>query len=90
MCVLEIITREEPYKECNNSTGRIVYRIRHGIYPKALYSVSNAAAREFIQRCLLPYDQRPSAHELLSDPFLSPNDTEDDAEIILPRKFLYL
>ena len=68
MCALEIITREEPYKECNGSVGRIAYRCRRGILPKSLASVRNVAAKEFIQTCLKP--DRPTARELLQHPFL--------------------
>ncbi|TVT97310.1 hypothetical protein EJB05_57451 [Eragrostis curvula] len=53
------------------------YRLRHrrGIKPAALHKVSDPAVRRFIERCLAPAARRPSAVELLNDPFLQ---LEDD------------
>ena len=40
-----------------------------------MYKVTDPAARRFIDRCLAPASRRPTAVELLSDPFLK---VEDD------------
>lgn len=45
-----------------------------GIKPAALYKVKDPAVRRFIDRCLAPASRRPSAAELLSDPFLQLED----------------
>lgn len=46
-----------------------------GIKPAALYKVKDPEVRRFIDKCLAPASRRPSAAELLNDPFLQ---LEDD------------
>ena len=69
MCMIQLITREYPYKECKNIT-QVYKNVTHGIMPKALYRIKDEQAVEFIKKCLLPITQRPSAAELMLDPFL--------------------
>eukprot|EP00250_Pteridium_aquilinum_P021405 c25111_g2_i1 orf=695-2872(-) len=69
MCMLELLTRECPYSECK-SLGQIYKKVINGEKPKALYKVTDVQALQLINRCLLPANKRPSASELLADPFL--------------------
>ncbi|KAH7302079.1 hypothetical protein KP509_23G055500 [Ceratopteris richardii] len=69
MCILELLTRECPYSECK-SLGQIYKKVINGEKPKALQKVTDIQALKLINRCLLPAAQRPSASELLADPFL--------------------
>lgn len=69
MCMLELLTRECPYSECK-SLGQIYKKVINGEKPRALYKVTDVQALSLINRCLLPACKRPSASELLADPFL--------------------
>ncbi|WVZ62170.1 hypothetical protein U9M48_011947 [Paspalum notatum var. saurae] len=74
MCVLEMVTLEYPYSECVHPV-QIYKKVTSGIKPAALYKVKDPAVRRFINKCLSPASRRPSAAELLNDPFLR---VEDD------------
>ncbi|MCO5602740.1 hypothetical protein L7F22_056878 [Adiantum nelumboides] len=69
MCMLELLTRECPYSECK-SLGQIYKKVTSGEKPMALHKVTDMQALRLINRCLLPACKRPSANELLADPFL--------------------
>eukprot|EP00250_Pteridium_aquilinum_P011952 c20410_g1_i1 orf=365-2569(+) len=69
MCMLELLTRECPYSECK-SIAQIYKKVIGGEKPKSLLKVKDVLALQFISRCLLPAYKRPSAKELLADPFL--------------------
>ncbi|TVU41937.1 hypothetical protein EJB05_15497 [Eragrostis curvula] len=73
MCVLEMVTLEYPYSECAHPV-QIYKKVTSGIKPAALHKVSDPAVRRFIERCLAPATRRPSAVELLNDPFLQMED----------------
>eukprot|EP01041_Mallomonas_annulata_P009913 gene9913-20613_t len=49
--------------------------------PPELELVTMSSAKKFIQRCLQPHSSRPSASQLLDDPFLQANDREDLREV---------
>ncbi|XP_051186109.1 probable serine/threonine-protein kinase WNK8 [Lolium perenne] len=74
MCMLEMLTVEFPYAECSNP-AQIYRKVTSGKLPDAFYRVEDADARRFVGRCLVPASHRPSAQELLLDPFLSTQDT---------------
>jgi len=69
MCMLEMLTVEYPYSECSNP-AQIYKKVTAGRLPDAFYRVDDDDARRFIGRCLVPAANRPSAAELLLDPFL--------------------
>lgn len=69
MCMLEMLTVEYPYSECTNP-AQIYKKVTAGRLPDAFYRVDDDDARRFIGRCLVPAANRPSAAELLLDPFL--------------------
>jgi WNK lysine deficient protein kinase len=74
MCMLEMLTVEFPYAECSNP-AQIYRKVTSGKLPDAFYRVEDTDARRFVGRCLVPASHRPSAQELLLDPFLSTQDT---------------
>ncbi|KAL6004993.1 putative serine/threonine-protein kinase wnk6 [Asimina triloba] len=72
MCMLEMVTFEYPYSECQNP-AQIYKKVTSGIKPAALGKIKDADTRAFIEKCLAPAAQRPRAKELVKDPFLQWN-----------------
>ncbi|XP_068642889.1 probable serine/threonine-protein kinase WNK11 [Aristolochia californica] len=70
MCVLEMVTLEIPYSECD-SVAKIYRKVTSGVRPAALTKMKNLEVKEFIERCLAQPRTRPSATELLCDPFFN-------------------
>jgi WNK lysine deficient protein kinase len=64
MCVLEMVTLEKPYRECENIM-KIYNNAKDGIVPKALNRIKNDYVKSFILKCLSKENERPSAIELL-------------------------
>lgn len=87
MCLLEIFTKEIPYRECNN-VAQIYKKVMNGDLPNSLNRLKSTSAREFIKLCLGHKDEsgryvRPSATELLSNPFLDKGpDDESEVELL--------
>lgn len=81
MCVLEMLTSEYPYSECSNP-AQIYKKVTSGILPKAFYKINDAEAQRFVGRCLSLASERPSASELLRDPFLAIDKYEDFSPVI--------
>ncbi|CAK9107126.1 Probable serine/threonine-protein kinase WNK2 (OsWNK2) (Protein DISEASE RELATIVE SIGNAL 1) (Protein kinase with no lysine 2) [Durusdinium trenchii] len=74
MCVLEMITKETPFMECSTALQIYSKKLR-GELPCSFDNVKNVAVRTFVLRCLqkrAETDTRPSASELLTDPFFEP------------------
>ncbi|XP_024627902.1 probable serine/threonine-protein kinase WNK10 isoform X2 [Medicago truncatula] len=69
MSMLEMVTLEYPYNECNNP-AQIYKKVTSGIKPGSLSKVSDPQIKDFIEKCLVPASERLSAEELLKDPFL--------------------
>lgn len=70
MCVLEMVTLEIPYSECD-SVAKIYRKVTGGQPPASLSRVRDPEFRSFIERCLAKPHARPSASDLLRDPFFS-------------------
>ncbi|KAL3521486.1 hypothetical protein ACH5RR_019635 [Cinchona calisaya] len=70
MCLLEMITRDYPYSECKNVV-QIFKKVTTGVKPIALGKIMDPQVKGLIEKCLSPAAQRPSAAELLKDPFFS-------------------
>ena len=68
MCVLELVSLEIPYSECD-SVAKIYRKVSSGVKPEALNKVKDLEAKAFIEKCIAPKKLRPSAAELLRDPF---------------------
>ncbi|XP_022943216.1 probable serine/threonine-protein kinase WNK11 isoform X2 [Cucurbita maxima] len=78
MCLLELVTLEIPYSECDN-VAKIYKKVSSGIKPLALAKVKNHEVKAFIDKCLAQSQARPSAADLLLDPFFREiNDEHDD------------
>ncbi|EEC49516.1 predicted protein, partial [Phaeodactylum tricornutum CCAP 1055/1] len=82
MCMLEILTQEIPYSECNNP-AQIYKRVSSGEPPEVLSRLQSRHAREFVRLCLGRKDEagkfvRPSASDLIKHPFLVKRNTDDD------------
>ncbi|KAH6757155.1 with no lysine kinase 5 [Perilla frutescens var. hirtella] len=78
MCVLEMLTSEYPYNECSNP-AQIYKKVTSGKLPESFYRIEDEEARRFIGRCLEKSPNRPSAAQLLKDPFLCIEEVEDFA-----------
>ena len=77
MCVLEMVTREVPYSECG-SVVQIFHNVTRGVPPAALKRLKDPELRGFIERCIGQPRNRPSAAELLEDPFFDGICSGDD------------
>jgi WNK lysine deficient protein kinase len=82
MCLLEIFTKEIPYRECNNP-AQIYKKVIRGDPPDCLKRLKSRHARDFIILCLGTKDEngnyiRPSATELIAHPFLQFRPADDD------------
>lgn len=79
MCLLEMVTMEIPYSECD-SIAKIYKKVTSGVLPQALNTVTDPEFRAFIEKCIAQPRARPSASDLLKDPFFSDlNSDETDA-----------
>lgn len=78
MCVLEMVTLEIPYSECD-SIAKIYKKVTSGAMPAAMGKVKDPEIKAFIQRCVATPRARPSATELLNDPFFAGLDDEPAA-----------
>ncbi|XP_017247573.1 probable serine/threonine-protein kinase WNK5 isoform X2 [Daucus carota subsp. sativus] len=76
MCMLEMLTSEFPYSECSNP-AQIYKKVTSGNLPKAFYKIKDVKAQEFVGKCLDIASNRPSATELLMDPFLAPEEEKE-------------
>ena len=90
MCLLEIFTKDIPYRECINP-AQIYRKVTRGEPPESLARVRSKEARDFITLCLGHMDEetgkyvRPSAAELMTHPFLAKGaDDDSEVEVDLP------
>ncbi|KAL3821099.1 hypothetical protein ACJIZ3_007004 [Penstemon smallii] len=68
MCLLEMVTLELPYSECEN-IAKIYKKVTSGVRPEAMNKVKDPEVQAFIEKCLAQPRARPSASDLLKDPF---------------------
>ena len=85
ICMIEIITRSQPYAECKGVYSKIAKLKMHGVPPLCLLRITNPLALNFIQLCLQKDpNERPTADELKRHPFLEKTvDDDDDDRVIL-------
>ncbi|CAL0320437.1 unnamed protein product [Lupinus luteus] len=81
MCILEMVTFEYPYSECNHP-AQIYKKVVSGKLPEALYKVDDPEVRRFVEKCLATVSLRLSAKELLEDPFLQIHDSGSDSKAL--------
>ncbi len=67
MCLLEMVTMEYPYSECN-SFAQIFKKVYSGEKPKVLDRILPGPFKNVINACLQREANRPSASQLLEDP----------------------
>lgn len=77
MCLLEMVTMEIPYCECD-SIAKIYKKVTSGVKPHSFDKVSDPEVKAFIDKCIAKPRARPSASELLKDPFFAEVEDEDD------------
>ncbi|RZB69952.1 putative serine/threonine-protein kinase WNK4 isoform D [Glycine soja] len=87
MCVLEMLTSEYPYSECSNP-AQIYKKVTSGKLPMAFFRIEDMEAQRFIGKCLVPAEKRPSAKELLLDPFLVSDDPSSTMKFAIQKPFL--
>lgn len=91
MCVLELVTRDYPYSECDNA-AQIYRKVTNGVKPASLFNIEDRDVREFIELCIQSdYRKRPSAEDLMHHPFISfevPNKEVEDAANFQPHSTL--
>ena len=75
MCILEMVTLERPYKECQNP-AQIYNKVIQGVKPKALDRILDDEVKEFIFWCISNRSKRPTAKLLYDSEFL--NDLEGE------------
>ncbi|GAA0144105.1 non-receptor serine/threonine protein kinase [Lithospermum erythrorhizon] len=77
MCVLELVTLELPYSECDN-VAKIYKKVTAGVRPRAMDKVKDPDVKAFIEKCLAQPGARPTASELLEDPFFYGLDDDEN------------
>ncbi|OZJ04054.1 hypothetical protein BZG36_03562 [Bifiguratus adelaidae] len=70
MCLLEMVTGEYPYSECQNA-AQVYKKVTNGLKPKCLAKVHDPEVLELIGACLVEENERLSAAELLQHSFLA-------------------
>jgi len=72
MCLLELVTFEYPYQECENA-AQIYKKVSSGIRPASLEKKlweGKEGLKHFIMTCISDIEDRPSARELLESDYL--------------------
>ncbi|XP_060178371.1 serine/threonine-protein kinase WNK8-like [Lycium barbarum] len=83
MCLLEMVTGEYPYMECSTPI-HIFKKVYTGVKPASLGKVKDSRVKDIIEKCMLPVSIRPSAEELLKDPFFLYNGGSSTLEACAP------
>jgi serine/threonine protein kinase len=95
MCLLEMISHRPPFSECAGP-GQIYKRVISGYKPADVDRIKNPALKSIVLRCLESDPvKRPTAVQLLADPFwTSPNnanelvDLNPTKSVVTPTTFL--
>lgn len=77
MAVLEMLTREMPYKECENP-AQIYRKVVNGQYPRSLERIGDPQVRNFILQCIDNRRVRPTADQLLNSEFMKDVTSENN------------
>lgn len=76
MCMLEMITMEYPYAECENP-AQIFRKVFSGERPLSFQRLPQCEIKQVIGACLELENRRPTARQLLEHPFFSEWATDD-------------
>jgi WNK lysine deficient protein kinase len=66
--LLEMCTKEKPFEECS-TFSETFKKIKKNQHPASFFRIKDNQIKEIIRKCLSPAELRPSASDLLSDPF---------------------
>lgn len=77
MCLLEMVTLEIPYSECDN-VAKIYKKVTSGVWPQAMNKVKDPEVKAFIVKCIGQSSARPSALDLLNDSFFHEIDDDEN------------
>ncbi|KAF0460272.1 kinase-like protein [Gigaspora margarita] len=70
MCLLEMVTGEYPYIECENAP-QVYKKVTSGIKPESLKRVQNPDILDLIMHCLDPENERYTAQQIMEHRFLA-------------------
>lgn len=76
LCILEMCTGDIPYSECKTPM-EIYKKVSRRIKPPSLDRIGDPEVKEFINLCLVHMDVRPTAEELLLNPFLEVDESDE-------------
>lgn len=76
MVMLEMVTGDYPYCECENA-AQIFMKVINGVKPASLRLIQLQSVKDFIEMCLDNKEKRPSAKELMQHAFLQPSADDD-------------
>lgn len=76
MCLLEMVTMEYPYSECNNM-AQIFKKVFQGEKPRAFSMLEEGSVKDVINACLQREEHRPSASRLLEHPLFKDWEQDD-------------
>ncbi|CAJ0845895.1 13798_t:CDS:10 [Entrophospora sp. SA101] len=70
MCLLEMVTGEYPYSECQNA-AQIYKKVIQGTKPESLKSIKESEILDLISHCLATENERYTAQQIMDHPFLT-------------------
>lgn len=88
MAILEMITWTKPYFECGNNVGSIVNKVSKFQLPMQYDAILDPQVKEFIGQCFQSQEKRPTATELLQDPFFSTESELDNQPVNIGLFFI--
>ncbi|KAL9653006.1 hypothetical protein ABK040_015521 [Willaertia magna] len=76
LCVLEMVTGDYPYSECEN-VAQVYKKVTNGLKPEGIEKIKDTDIKDFINLCICHRDIRPSARQLMYHPFLTNTHNND-------------
>ncbi|CAK5077728.1 unnamed protein product [Meloidogyne enterolobii] len=74
MCLLEMVTGEYPYSECQYA-AQVYRKVVSGVKPACFDRIQNPEIKEIIDRCIRTNkDERSTVRQLLNDEFFMPEE----------------
>ncbi|KAI9306926.1 kinase-like domain-containing protein [Cunninghamella echinulata] len=70
MCLLEMVTGQYPYGECQNA-AQIYRKVSSGVKPACLEQIHDEEVLSVIENCIGPEEERMTAQEILEHSFLA-------------------